>query len=140
MQVYELARLDDRFDVVLFLGVLYHLRYPLLALDLLAEKVERLLVLQTLTFPDEEVAEQPDDVPLQERERLIQPGWPKLAFVERLLAGDPTNWWAPNHAAVEAMLRSSGFEILARPGHELYVCGASGGPPSPDELAAATGR
>ena len=37
-------------------------------------------------------------------------------------AGDPTNWWAPNHAAVEAMLRSSGLRVDARPGHEIYLC------------------
>ena len=53
LQVYELARRTEQFDLVLFLGVLYHLRHPLLALDLLAEKARRLLALQTLTKPDE---------------------------------------------------------------------------------------
>ena len=38
MQVYELAHLEETFDVVLFLGVLYHLRYPLLALDMVARR------------------------------------------------------------------------------------------------------
>ena len=33
------AALGERFDVVLFLGVLYHLRHPLLALDLIREHV-----------------------------------------------------------------------------------------------------
>ena len=36
MHVYDLAALHERFDVVLFMGVLYHLRYPLLGLDLVA--------------------------------------------------------------------------------------------------------
>src|SRR5581483_8941817 len=35
LSVYEVARLEERFDIVLFMGVLYHLRHPLLALDLL---------------------------------------------------------------------------------------------------------
>ena len=35
LSVYDVARLRERFDVVLFMGVLYHLRHPLLALDLL---------------------------------------------------------------------------------------------------------
>ena len=123
MQVYDLARVDERFDLVLFLGVLYHLRYPLLALDLLAEKVDRLLVLQTLTLPDEEELEETwGDVPFDRRDVLLRPGWPKAAFVERNLANDPTNWWVPNHACVEAMARSAGLEIVERPGHELYVC------------------
>lgn len=52
---------------------------------------------------------------------LLQPGWPKAAFIEHRFQGDPTNWWIPNHAAVEAMLRSSGFEVLVRPAHEIYL-------------------
>src|SRR5690606_37263911 len=34
MQVYELAKLDEQFDLVWFMGVLYHLRYPMLGLDI----------------------------------------------------------------------------------------------------------
>jgi tRNA (mo5U34)-methyltransferase len=121
MQVYDLARLPDRFDVVLFLGVLYHLRYPLLALDIVAHKVDGLLVLQTLTMPGEEVLAPPDDLRLDERQRMLEPGWPKMAFIERRLEGDPTNWWAPNRACVEAMVRSSELEPVASPGHEIVV-------------------
>jgi tRNA (mo5U34)-methyltransferase len=122
LQVYDLLHLEQTFDLVLFLGVLYHLRYPLLALDLVAERVGRLLVLQTLTAPGEAAVEPPPDLALGERGRLVEPGWPAMSFVERSLAGDPTNWWAPNHACVEAMVRSAGLEVTARPGHELYVC------------------
>lgn len=141
LQVYDLARLRERFDLVLFMGVLYHLRYPLLALDLVAEKVGRLLVLQTLTMPGEEAVESPADLGIDERERLTSAGWPKMAFLERSLAGDPTNWWAPNHACVEAMVRSAGLEMIARPAHEVYVCrrGATGSPHI-QELDAAIGR
>jgi hypothetical protein len=57
-----------------------------------------------------------------ERGRLLEAGWPRLAFVERRLAADQTNWWLANDAAVEAMLRSSGLEVVARPAHETYVC------------------
>jgi tRNA (mo5U34)-methyltransferase len=53
---------------------------------------------------------------------LAEPGWPKMAFIEKKLAGDPTNWWAPNHAGVEAMLRSTGMNVIARPAHEIYLC------------------
>jgi tRNA (mo5U34)-methyltransferase len=122
LQVYELARFDETFDLVLFLGVLYHLRHPLLALDIVAERAERLLALQTLTVPGNESLEPPPDLGLEERSRLREPGWPTMAFVERSLAGDPTNWWAPNEACVSAMARSAGLEIIDRPGHELYLC------------------
>ena len=141
LEVYDLARRPERFDLVCFLGVLYHLRHPLLALDLLAEKTERLLVLQTLTMPGNEKLRPPRNLPIDRRERLLEPGWPKLAFVERRLAGDPTNWWAPNEAGVEAMLRSCGLEIVERPGYQLWVCGPRGLPPGVRaELDAATGR
>ena len=39
LSVYDIGALGERFDVVLFLGVLYHLRHPLLALDLIHEHV-----------------------------------------------------------------------------------------------------
>jgi tRNA (mo5U34)-methyltransferase len=121
--VYELATLTaEPFDVVLFLGVLYHLRHPLLALDIVAELTSGSLVVQTLTMPGDEQLHVPADLSIDDRERLTRPGWPAMAFVEHELAGDPTNWWAPNGACVEAMLRSCGLEIRARPGHEIWLC------------------
>jgi tRNA (mo5U34)-methyltransferase len=127
--VYRLREDPSRYDLVLFLGVLYHLRYPLLGLDLVAEKARRLVVVQTLTMPGDDVVDAPEDVTIDERSRLLEPGWPKAAFIERKLANDATNWWAPNHAAVEAMLRSAGLEVVDRPGHEIYVCRPRGLPP-----------
>jgi tRNA (mo5U34)-methyltransferase len=79
-------------------------------------------VFQTLTMPGDDVVEPPDDADFNDRSRLLEPGWPKMAFIEKKLAGDPTNWWAANHAGVEAMLRSAGLRVTARPGHEMYVC------------------
>jgi tRNA (mo5U34)-methyltransferase len=45
-----------------------------------------------------------------------------MHFVERRYAGDPTNWWIPNRACFEAMLRSAGFCISAHPEEEVYIC------------------
>jgi tRNA (mo5U34)-methyltransferase len=50
------------------------------------------------------------------------PGFPKLHFIEHRYAGDPTNWWVPNRACAEAMLRSAGFVITAHPEDEVYIC------------------
>jgi len=120
--VYDLVEVEGSFEVVLFMGVLYHLRYPLLALDVVAEKVGGTLVLQTLTMPGEESAGTPEDVDIDQRGRLIEPGWPRAAFVEHKLAGDPTNWWAADAACVEAMVRSAGLRVRERPGHEIWIC------------------
>lgn len=143
--VYDLPAFEGRFDLVLFMGVFYHLRYPQLALDLVAEKVGRFLVFQTLTAPGEEVAETPFDLELEDRELMREPWWPRMAFIEHAIAGDQTNWWAPNHACVLALLRTSGLAFSCRPGHEIYICtpaGPEAGPRSAqrEELLAATGR
>jgi tRNA (mo5U34)-methyltransferase len=146
-QVYDLAHERDEYDLVIFMGVFYHLRYPMLGLDIVAERVRRMMVFQTLTMPGEEVAEGTElDREIDDREGFRAPGWPKMAFIEHEFSGDPTNWWAPNHAAVEAMLRSSGLAVRSRPGHEIYVCERqAGATPWPRgrgraELLSATGR
>ncbi|HEY3553227.1 MAG TPA: DUF1698 domain-containing protein, partial [Solirubrobacterales bacterium] len=87
--VYDLVDVEGTFEVVLFMGVLYHLRYPLLALDIVAEKVGGTLVLQTLTMPGEESPGTPEDIEISERKRLLEPTWPRAAFIEHQLAGDP---------------------------------------------------
>jgi tRNA (mo5U34)-methyltransferase len=120
--VYDLVEVEGRFEVVLFMGVLYHLRHPLLALDAVAEKVGGTLVLQTLTMAGEKPVEAPEDVDIDERERLLGPGWPRAAFVEHRLAGDPTNWWVADTACVEAMARSAGLRVTGKPGHEIWIC------------------
>jgi tRNA (mo5U34)-methyltransferase len=123
MSVYDLARLDAKpFDVILFLGVLYHLRHPLLALDLVADASAGTVVFQTLTLTGDERLATPNDLDLGERERMRGAGWPTMAFIEHELAGDPTNWWAPDAACVEAMLRTSGLEVVEQPGHEFWIC------------------
>jgi tRNA (mo5U34)-methyltransferase len=122
IQVYEIARTNEQFDLVWFMGVFYHLRYPLLALDILAQRTRRLMMFQTLSLPGEEVYPDTQDHPITHREPLLHPGWPKMAFIEHRFSGDPTNWWVPNHAGIEAMLRSSGMCVTARPEQETYLC------------------
>jgi tRNA (mo5U34)-methyltransferase len=122
MQVYDLARSREKFDLVLFMGVFYHLRYPTLALDIVTQKCDGLMVFQSLTMPGHRIYPQPKDQHLDNRDVLLKNGWPKMAFVEHKFAGDPTNWWIPNAACVEALLRYAGFKVTGRPAHEIYVC------------------
>jgi tRNA (mo5U34)-methyltransferase len=123
LSVYDVAKLHEKFDVVLFMGVLYHLRHPLLALDLIHEHVARdLLVFQSMQRGSDDVLPVQKDYPFGQREIFARGGFPSLYFIENKYAGDPTNWWIPNRACVEAMLRSSGFEILEHPEEEVFVC------------------
>ncbi|MEJ7928942.1 TIGR04290 family methyltransferase [Ramlibacter sp. AN1015] len=120
--VFEAAASDEQYDLVWFMGVFYHLRYPLLALDLLARRTRRLLMFQTLTMPGDSVFADTLDHDIEDREPLLDAGWPKMAFIEHRFAGDPTNWWVANHAGCEAMLRSAGLRVVSRPADEMYLC------------------
>lgn len=123
LSVFDVAALAERFDVVLLMGVLYHLRHPLLALDLVWEHVVRdLLVFQSMQRGSNEVEPLEDDYDFAERAIFDRPGFPKLHFVEHAYCDDGTNWWIPNRACAEAMLRSAGFTILEHPSAEIYIC------------------
>jgi tRNA (mo5U34)-methyltransferase len=123
MTVYDVATLGERFDVVLFMGVLYHLRHPLLALDLIHEHVARdLLVFQSMLRGSGQAGPVDADYPFSEQSVFDRPDFPRLHFVEHKYSGDPTNWWIPNRACAEAMLRSAGFAIASHPAPEVFVC------------------
>lgn len=140
MSVYEVARLREKFDLVLFMGVLYHLRHPLLALDLIHEHVSRdLVVVQSMLRGEREVLPLCEDYPFSETQVFQQPGFPKLFFVEGRYSHDPTNWWVPNRSCLEAMLRSAGFGVLANPEPEVFICRRLEGPPETQAAYAATG-
>jgi tRNA (mo5U34)-methyltransferase len=131
LSVYELAKLGRTFDLVLFMGVLYHLRYPLLALDLVRQTVARdLIVVQSMVRGSSEITELQLDYPFSETGIFEQPGFPKMFFVENKYSGDSTNWWIPNNAALEAMLRSAGFSIVTHPEREVYICTIGDLPPT----------
>jgi tRNA (mo5U34)-methyltransferase len=123
LSVYDVAKFGERFDLVIFMGVLYHLRHPLLALDLIHAHVAKdLLLFQSMQRGSEEVEPVAEDYPFFDKDLFDRPGYPKMHFIEHRYAGDPTNWWAPNRACVEAMLRSAGFDVLSRPEEEVFLC------------------
>ena len=123
MDVYDVAALGERFDFVVFMGVLYHLRHPLLALDLIREHVAGdWMLFQSLQRGSEEVFTAEREYPFTRTDVFDEPGWPKLHFIEHGYSNDWTNWFAPNTAASLAMLRSAGFTIEAHPEAEVYLC------------------
>lgn len=123
LSVYEVERIGERFDLVIFMGVLYHLRYPLLALDLIRRHVAQdLLLFQSMLRGSPECLELQNDYPFSETSIFERAGVPRLHFIQHSYAGDPTNWWIPNRPCVEAMLQSAGFEIIDHPEEEVYLC------------------
>jgi tRNA (mo5U34)-methyltransferase len=89
LQDYELGT----FDIVLFLGVLYHLRYPLLAVDRLREACKGQLLIETHIID----------------EFTEEPIWRFYPGAE--LANDPSNWFGPNIAAVITAFQTADFDI-----------------------------
>ena len=123
MAVWDVAQLGERFDLVIFMGVLYHLRHPLLALDLIHEHVSRdMLLFQSMQRGSRDLTLVEDDYDFNAPAPFDEPGYPKMHFIERSYSHDQTNWWVPNRACTEAMLRSSGFSIEAQPEQEVYLC------------------
>jgi tRNA (mo5U34)-methyltransferase len=127
LSVYDVAKLGRQFDIVLFMGVLYHLRHPLLALDLLYEyAVSELLVFQSMLRGSDTTSPLEDDYPFEESRVFDLPEFPRMHFIEKKYSGDPTNWWLPNRACAEAMLRSAGFNIIDHPEEEVFICRRGG--------------
>ena len=119
---YDVGDIPGQFDYVLFMGVLYHLRYPLLALDQIAKKTGGRLVFQPMIRGSDELGDWEQDYVFWERDIFLNHEFPATYFIEHEYAHDGTNWWIPNRAAAEAMLRSSGFEITAHPEPETWIC------------------
>lgn len=123
LPVWDVALLGEKFDLVIFMGVLYHLRHPLLALDLIHEHVARdLMLFQSMQRGSREIVPLAPDYDFNDKAPFDAPGYPKMHFVEHRYSHDETNWWIPNRACVEAMLRSAGFSIEAQPEDEVYLC------------------
>ena len=123
--VYDVDSIPGQFDYVFFMGVFYHLRYPLFALDKVIKKVKNILIFQTMLRGSMTVPELAPDYHFWNKSVFANPDFPCMFFIEKSYAGDQTNWWIPNRGAAEGMLRSSGLEIAARPEPETWICAPS---------------
>ena len=111
MNVYELTRASvGEFDMTLALGLIYHLKHLVLALENLYEVTRELLILETAIMPPERT---PASFlhPLGASEMLLH----TLAFVENPAGAKEQvfNWFLPGVEALKALVRSTGFEEVA---------------------------
>src|ERR671925_1871559 len=75
LSVYDVATLGEKFDLVLFMGVFYHLRHPLLALDLIHEHSARdLLVFQSMQRGSVKIGKLRRNYPFWETKLFNRPG------------------------------------------------------------------
>jgi tRNA (mo5U34)-methyltransferase len=108
--VYDLSpELVGYFDIVLFLGVIYHLRSPLLALQRVHTVCKEVMYLESQVttdgfLVDGKVVTSPEIRDLLAHVPIAQ------FFPGSELNNDPTNWWAPSVPCLEQLIRSHGFE------------------------------
>ncbi|MBI4459540.1 MAG: DUF1698 domain-containing protein [Acidobacteria bacterium] len=114
---------EDRFDHVIFLGLFYHLKYPVLVLDRLAEMTKQKMIFHShlLASEHKEYEERSNYARDADDAILRDPAFPHLLFIETLYNRDPTNWWIPNATALEPLLRSAGMKVVAQPHPQLLV-------------------
>ena len=82
------------FDIVLFLGVLYHVKYPLLALERVASVTKEMMILESHCV----------DIMAKKPVAVFYPN--------NELNGDPTSWWGLNQTCMEIMVRIAGFRTV----------------------------
>src|SRR5205807_1883519 len=81
--VYDADKIPGQFDYVFFMGVFYHLRYPLFALDRLVKKVRGKLVFQTMVRGSGNVQEWEEDYPFWSTNIFAEPDFPAMYFIEK---------------------------------------------------------
>ncbi|HYC21156.1 MAG TPA: DUF1698 domain-containing protein [Candidatus Bathyarchaeia archaeon] len=117
--VYDLDPAElGSFDLVLFCGVLYHLRYPLLGIDNIRRVCRGEVLIETFVSDAQFVLRRGEtlvELPLAKvaPELTAAPLW--LFFRRDELSQDASNWFGPNAEAVEQAFDSAGFstELLA---------------------------
>jgi tRNA (mo5U34)-methyltransferase len=120
---YDLQTLNTKFDIVVFIGVLYHLKHPLYALEQIASICKETMYFQSMIRGPLGDIEPRDDYPPEETAAFLDPAWPKLYFVEKKLNGDVSNWWLATRSCLKAMVRTSGFRTIEDTSNsEIFVC------------------
>jgi tRNA (mo5U34)-methyltransferase len=107
LNVYELSpRSVGQFDITLALGLLYHLKYPLLALENLYRVTREMLVIETAIMPSQQTPES-FGYSFGAAKTMLHP----LAYVENPPEAKEQvfNWFLPGVEALKAMLRNAGF-------------------------------
>ena len=127
MDAHDMGQLDEQFDLVMFAGVLYHLKNPLLVLEEVGRRCRDAIVVETEVIPEDP------------RNRVVARIGPRgkaalqpttkgfMKFYERdELNEDGSNWWAPDTECLLGMLRVAGFKYFSRmiyhqPGRLLLI-------------------
>jgi tRNA (mo5U34)-methyltransferase len=130
---YEVANIYEfvinnttSYDYVIFMGVFYHLRNPLIVLDKIATFTREKMYFQTILRNGPELS-LPDNINGVNNSIFNESDFPRMFFIEKGLNGAHNNWWVCNESAVFAILRSSGFTNIIRSGSDCFICNVDKG-------------
>jgi tRNA (mo5U34)-methyltransferase len=129
-QPIELREMDTNdveslgtFDYVIFVGVLYHLKHPLYALEKIAKVCTDTMFFQSVVRGPLGDFTPKDDYPNSEAAVFDLPEYPKLYFIEKSFNGDVSNWWFATQSCLTGMLRTVGFrEIIPTSSADTFIC------------------
>ena len=108
--VYDLSpETHGTFDVVLFLGVLYHLRHPLLALEKIHSVCREFALVESHVL-DQAFLYNGHSIPLEHVHPLLTESPIMQFYPGEELGQDASNWWAPTVECLRCMLETSGFQ------------------------------
>ena len=123
IDVHEVLKLGRTFDIVVFAGILYHLKNPLQVIEDLGRICTDAILLETEFIPDDPrncvIVRQGAPATLQPMNKGF------MKFLETTeLNGDGSNWWVPDMECVLGMLRTAGFIHISRPAilHGIRLC------------------
>ena len=108
LSVYDLDPIQmGQFDVTLALGLIYHCKHPVLALEKLFAITRELLVIETAVYPPEKAPES-----FEYDEGGSRPTLHPLAYIENTADAKEAiyNWFVPSVNALKALLRNVGFD------------------------------
>jgi tRNA (mo5U34)-methyltransferase len=121
IDAYNVDTLGE-FDFVIFIGVLYHLKHPLYALEKVSAICKDTMYLHSLLH-GEGNHETLDNYKFEDRNQFNDPNFPRMYFIEKSFNSDESNWWIPNRSCLKAMARTAGFSKIEDTQYpEIIVC------------------
>lgn len=114
--VDRMSELGEQFDIVLFLGILYHLKAPLLVLEDVGQACRDAIVIETEVMPARARNRVYVRLGPRDQTRITRCAEGMMKFIERdELGSDGSNWWVPDTECVLGMLRTAGFKHFSAP-------------------------
>lgn len=121
IDAYNVDTLGE-FDFVVFIGVLYHLKHPLYALEKVSAICKDTMYLHSLLHGEGDY-ETLENYEFDERKSFDDPKFPRMYFIEKSFNNDQSNWWIPTRSCLKAMARVAGFlKIEDTKYPEIIVC------------------